>query len=262
MTMRIFTDIRTRFLGCLGALAIIIFASPADATKLYKWVDSDGNISYQDRPPPKNAKILEEREIKAPEPTASLPDVVPVVVYTVPECPRCVEVIAWLTNRAIPTQEVSLQEDREAQRQILDLSNGLRAPALLLDEQFVLDTSEESMLDALEAAGYQPQLPIVTQADRAPTDVNPPTASTDVTPSDAPDSTATESETGAPSSDASPITETEDIGDSLFDENFNEIIDPNVDADGEPIIDVDPDTDANPDAEDQTPPEDAAELSE
>lgn len=35
----------------------------AHATKLYKWVDEQGNVTYQDRPPPANASEVEEKHI-------------------------------------------------------------------------------------------------------------------------------------------------------------------------------------------------------
>lgn len=37
----------------LVAIAMVIAATPADA-RWYKWVDEDGRISYQDKPPPAN----------------------------------------------------------------------------------------------------------------------------------------------------------------------------------------------------------------
>jgi len=33
------------------------------AVKLYKWVDEQGNVTYQDRPPPANASAVEEKDI-------------------------------------------------------------------------------------------------------------------------------------------------------------------------------------------------------
>jgi glutaredoxin len=146
------------FVGLL-ACVVILFSTSSLAATLYKWVDADGKISYQDRPPPKDAKILDERKIDEPEEVVQRIEGVPVVVYTLDNCERCDEVIAWLTNRGVPTEQRSLQEDREAQRQILDLSNGLTAPTLFIDDAFVTDTSEESMLEALRGAEYNLTLP-------------------------------------------------------------------------------------------------------
>jgi glutaredoxin len=157
---RVLTIIReTKIFAVLFSCLVILFTGSSLATTLYKWVDADGKISYQDRPPPKNAKILEEREINVPEIVVPRIVGVPVVVYTVDKCERCDEVIAWLTNRGVPIEQRPLQEDREAQRLILDLSNGLTVPTLFIDDNFVTDTSEESMLKALRDAQYTLVLP-------------------------------------------------------------------------------------------------------
>lgn len=144
---------------CLTALVILFSAPLSHATKLYKWVDANGTISYQDRPPPKNAKILEEREMNPQRrvPIVTAPD--PVIVYTVDDCQRCVEVLKWLENIGVPAEARALKDDRDAQRRILDLSNGLTVPTLFIDQQIVTDSSEESMISALLEADYQLNLP-------------------------------------------------------------------------------------------------------
>lgn len=239
MTKRTYYRIRRHLLLSVGLLAGFAISSQAQSTKLYKWVDSKGNISYQDRPPPKDAKILEEREIEPPAATSTVVDGVPIVVYTVPECQRCVEVLSWLTARGLPTQELSLQDDRDAQAQILNLNNGLTAPALFIDEQFVFDTSEESMLTALEDAGYTFTLP--DAIDNADSDSGEDSVNSDGTQS---------SETSAvPGSEATAVDD-DDEG-SLFDENFNEIVEPEEDLNDEDLEDEDLESlefeDENPD---------------
>lgn len=163
------TGLKRRLPTLLVACLCLFSISLSHAGKMYKWVDANGNISYQDRPPPKNAKILQEREISASgkstqvtNPVAN--DAVPVIVYTLDNCGRCTEVIAWLTARGVPSQARSLQEDRDAQRQILDLSNGLTVPTLFIDDRIITDTSEDAMLAALSQAGYTLILPDTTGA--------------------------------------------------------------------------------------------------
>ena len=48
-------------LATFVSLCLIFFN--ANAGKLYKWVDAQGNVSYQDQPPPKGSKILSEKEV-------------------------------------------------------------------------------------------------------------------------------------------------------------------------------------------------------
>lgn len=204
------TDIKAILTASLMVISCVIFSSQSHATKLYKWVDDKGKISYQDRPPPKNAKILEEREINAPtQTTVQRVDGESVVVYTLPNCQRCTEVLAWLEKRGVPALERSLQDDRAAQQEIIDLSNGLTAPALFLDDQFILDTSEEFMLAALREAGYTLILPEQTASQNEPQAIDAPADTLE------PTATPSENEDDAP----------------LFDENFNEIVDEDDDED-------------------------------
>jgi len=45
----------------------LIFAlsiNTSSAAKLYKWVDDRGRISYQDKPPPQDSKILSEETLE------------------------------------------------------------------------------------------------------------------------------------------------------------------------------------------------------
>jgi len=69
----------------------LICSTSVYAAKLYKWVDKDGNISYQDQPPPESAKILKEDTLKATAKTTSAEggNTVPVVVYVGEDCAPC-----------------------------------------------------------------------------------------------------------------------------------------------------------------------------
>jgi hypothetical protein len=44
-------------------LMMAMHAPLSHAVKLYKWVDEQGNVTYQDRPPPANASAVEEKDI-------------------------------------------------------------------------------------------------------------------------------------------------------------------------------------------------------
>jgi len=52
-------------LNVLFALLLMmgIHAPLTHAVKLYKWVDEQGNVTYQDQPPPANATEVEEKNI-------------------------------------------------------------------------------------------------------------------------------------------------------------------------------------------------------
>jgi len=126
----------------------------ANAGKLYKWVDDQGNISYQDRPPPKNAKILSEKETKAKETEANT-DLPEVIVYTVDNCDLCDTLITMLRREKIPHIALPLAEDREAQSRILQLADSIIAPSIFIGDELVQTNSEQSLKEKLEEAGFE-----------------------------------------------------------------------------------------------------------
>jgi len=98
------------------AFALMLsFCSNSYAGKMYKWVDKNGVVSYQDQPPPKNAKVLSEKTVGPNLNTeegegSGLPKV---VVYTVENCESCDQVIALMMKAAVPHIELPLQSERQ-----------------------------------------------------------------------------------------------------------------------------------------------------
>jgi hypothetical protein len=133
------------------------------AAKLYKWVDADGNISYQSSPPPVDAKILTEKTLDV---TRTRPgnskNQNPVTVYTVNDCASCDELIERLTKMDITVIQKSLN-DRDVQKEVVDATSQLIAPTLLVGEQYITDTSKSNVESKLETAGYT-----VPSADETP----------------------------------------------------------------------------------------------
>jgi glutaredoxin len=130
---------------------------PAWAAKMYKWVDAHGNISYQDKPPPKNGKLIETSELKQSIPSSSPntqnQNVIPLTAYTITNCRDCAQLIAFLKQAKIPVSELSLQ-DREVQSRILRLSGKIAAPTLFIGDTLVTDLSEPGLITVLKGAGY------------------------------------------------------------------------------------------------------------
>lgn len=137
-------------------IALCLVSGNAIAGKLYKWVDANGNISYQDQPPPKNAKILRETSV---DDSGNLNDSSQnqqaVVVYTVPNCASCASLLSRLVAYGVPVSEQSLENNREAQERILELSDSLIAPTLIINGQAYSNPNQENLVLALENAGYE-----------------------------------------------------------------------------------------------------------
>ena len=141
------------FLISLLTLAV----SNANAAKLYKWVDANGNISYQDQPPPKNAKILSEKEVvesgdKQPYKNPNLPKI---VVYSVDDCELCDRLVTVLRVNEIPHVELPLEDDREAQSKILNKASSIIAPTIFIGEDIIQGGNEEKFREELRSAGFE-----------------------------------------------------------------------------------------------------------
>jgi glutaredoxin len=135
----------------------VLTCTTANGGKLYKWIDDHGNVSYQDSPPPDNAKLLEEKTItQRAKPNGSTPQHPDVVIYRVDNCDLCDLIQSKMQKWGVPVQSKSLQ-DRQTQARIIALTNGLRAPSLFIGDNLITNLSDHHLLNELRAAGYQPK---------------------------------------------------------------------------------------------------------
>ena len=144
----------------LKALLMIIAAvasSQAHSAKLYKWVDTDGKISYQDQPPPKRGKILSEQEVASQnevedESAGALPDI---VIYTVDDCELCDRLVFVLTQNKIPYIELPLEDDRQAQSKILEKASSIIVPTIFIGDDVIQGGNEDNLKQELLSAGFE-----------------------------------------------------------------------------------------------------------
>ena len=136
----------------------LFLSTQSQAAKLYKWVDKNGVVSYQDRPPPKGATILEESttvaSVKAPQKQDnSKKD--PVKIYTLPNCELCQTVAQHLKTLNVPLVELPLQNDREAQSTILERSSSLTTPTVFVGDQMFQGGDISKLEQILERNDYK-----------------------------------------------------------------------------------------------------------
>ncbi len=140
---------------CGLLLLLVSVSTQVTAGKLYKWVDADGNISYQDTPPPNNAKVLEESTINSSGAVAAQTEpaeAVPVVVYTVDDCDSCEMLLLRLRQLEVPFSEESLL-NKDIQAEILSIGEAIAAPALKVGNRYVNDFSDSTLVRTLQEAG-------------------------------------------------------------------------------------------------------------
>lgn len=136
---------------------LLSLSNTSFANQLYKWVDENGNISYQDQPPPEDVAVSQEILKSKSSSSITKPNAPqhnnPVVVYTVDNCDSCEIILLRLKQLGIPNQEQSLL-DPDVQTRILSLSGSLSAPTIFIGDKLLNNTSEQNLKTELKAAGY------------------------------------------------------------------------------------------------------------
>lgn len=135
----------------------------AHAVTMYKWVDADGNISYQDRPPP-SGNTYEQKSFsdEGARTGGTNTDVArsravsdnPVVLYVAENCESCNLVGAILDANKVPYQSIKVDTDAAAQRKLKELAGSLRVPTLTIGKKTLNGVDRAGIERALREAGY------------------------------------------------------------------------------------------------------------
>lgn len=154
------TLINTKSLLGLLCFSLTLCFSTANAGKLYKWVDANGKVSYQDQPPPKGSKILSEKDVKSTatirnEKQYSQNKALPAVtIYTIDNCDVCERFITLMRKNRVPHIELPFKTDREAQSKILEATGSLRVPSVMIGDTVFQKEDTAELRKALTKAGY------------------------------------------------------------------------------------------------------------
>jgi glutaredoxin len=141
---------------------IFLAVATAGAQDMYKWVDAQGNVTYQDQPPPGQeddaapfAKDTEvAAELVAEKARQSITSSVPVTLYSVPICDACDLVRIFLEKNGVPYTERDADQDPAAQKEMKDLTGQLSVPLLVIGDNVVNGYSSTAMKSQLINAGY------------------------------------------------------------------------------------------------------------
>jgi len=146
-----------RFLMCAAMAASLLAAGPAaGADKMYKWVDENGNVTYQDRPPPGESgqvQTIDQSSSQAPARGAAFPDV-DITLYSIPECDACDLVRKLLSERGLPFAEKDADGDAEVQAELKEVAGVLSVPVLAIGDEAITGYNRELILNELEEAGF------------------------------------------------------------------------------------------------------------
>lgn len=150
-------------LGLLSSILLFtLFSSNSFAVKLYKWVDSEGKVSYQDTPPPSGQAYEEKSYTDEGSNNSSNPDVTrarairdnPVTLYTADNCASCDSVRTILEMNKVPFDQVAVDKNTELQKKLKDIAGSIRVPTLTIGDTVVRELDRNRIEDALKDGGY------------------------------------------------------------------------------------------------------------
>ena len=138
---------------------VFLLAASAQAQDLYKWVDEDGNVTYQDSPPPGDTgaakPFAEDAEVAAEAENDALPDV-SVTLYSVPICDSCDLVRNLLQKYGVPFDEKDASDDVAVQAEVREIAGQLTVPVLAVGDSMVTGYSSSGITAELTSAGFTP----------------------------------------------------------------------------------------------------------
>jgi glutaredoxin len=150
----------------LSTLAASLLCAGASAHATYKWVGSDGKITYSDTPPPTEGKLLRGPG-GAPPPMATadsesaLPYALkqavakyPVVLYSSNDCVPCKMAREALTKRGVPFSEKLITNGNDAEQfKKLGFAD-ITLPSITVGKEKSIGFETSAYDRLLDAAGY------------------------------------------------------------------------------------------------------------
>jgi glutaredoxin len=141
------------------AMALLLGAQPAMATKLYKWVDEYGNVTYKDTPPADESIKYKEEDISGGNSSGGsaadeAAEKYPVVLYSTPSCSACNSARAYLQSRGIPFQDKNVEGDGKLQQELKQKAGEISVPTILIGSKVMRGYVQSLLEGELDAAGY------------------------------------------------------------------------------------------------------------
>ncbi|MHB8622087.1 MAG: glutaredoxin domain-containing protein [Sulfuricaulis sp.] len=145
----------------VAMMTFMVFGfSAAQADVLYKWVDSQGRVSYHDQPPPEGTDYQVEKKVLGPnhsdndDTLAKIAEKYPVVLYAVPSCGACDLARAYLKKRQVPFTEQNVDNNVDQQQALKKISGSLSVPTITIGDKVMNGYVESVLKGMLDDVGY------------------------------------------------------------------------------------------------------------
>ena len=113
--------------------------------------DNEGNQSFHQACPP-GTNLIEKKKLSTGKDTSTEVDLgkLNIVVYTIPDCTTCEEVIIYLKSRDVPFNEIDVSNDYETQQKVTELTGKLSVPITVIGEEYILGYKREKIASVLD----------------------------------------------------------------------------------------------------------------
>jgi len=113
--------------------------------------DNEGNQSFHQACPP-GTNLIEKKKVSTGQDASSAVDLskLNIVVYTIPDCTTCEEVIIYLKSRDVPFNEIDTSNDYEIQQRVTELTDKLSVPVTVIGEEYISGYDREKIASILD----------------------------------------------------------------------------------------------------------------
>jgi len=129
----------------------ILCQSAFSAVDIVICEDNEGNQSFHQACPP-GTNLIEKKKVSTGQDTSAVVDLskLNIIVYTIPDCTTCEEVIIYLKSRDVPFNEIDTSNDYEIQKQVTELTGKLSVPVTVIGEEYISGYDREKIASILD----------------------------------------------------------------------------------------------------------------
>lgn len=138
----------------ITSIVVLFTLSAAQAERLYKWIDSDGRVSYHSQPPPDGSGYTVEEKIIDDTSDEPVGKRLPVKLYTTSKCDACDLVRLFLQKRRVPFKEINVGRDIKKQQELKRNTGRLTVPSTTIGKKVVTGYNQAALDLQLKAGGY------------------------------------------------------------------------------------------------------------
>ncbi|MHB8254609.1 MAG: glutaredoxin domain-containing protein [Acidiferrobacter sp.] len=132
----------------------------AQATTLYRWVNPEGVVTYQNSPPPQSAGKVKVMHLRARSSSTDVRKAVsamqPVILYEAPHCVPCKAASTYLAQRKVPFKSIDVASGQAELRAMKKKTGSVTVPTLMVGKHVLVGYLQSILAEELTAAGYPP----------------------------------------------------------------------------------------------------------